>query len=178
MKQCFGKMCSAEKLVRAEKLRSIRPTPRYPGLVLSPKGEKALSPEDGKRAEKFGLAVIDCSWNRTEEIDFRHLPKNHNRLLPYLVAANPVNYGRPCKLNCAEALAAALWILGQPEQAKDLLEPFAYGEEFIRLNAELLQKYSECNSSADVVAVQNAYINGNPKRKTEKIKHEQIEPEP
>jgi pre-rRNA-processing protein TSR3 len=77
------------------------------------------------------------------------------------VAANPVNYGIPTKLSTVEALAAALYIAGFSEQAKELLSKFKWGPQFIALNVELLEDYAQAKNSADVVKVQNEYINQN-----------------
>lgn len=78
--------------------------------------------------------------------------------MPYLVAANTVNYGRPYKLNCAEALAGGLVICGFREDAELVMSKFGYGEEFLRLNAVLLEAYSKCRDGAEVIAVQERYL--------------------
>jgi pre-rRNA-processing protein TSR3 len=147
--------CTARKLARfdlAELHRSARATPR--GVVLDPHAERALSPADRELSD--GLVTLDCSWETAEAEAFR-LDGPH-RALPFLVAANPVSYGTPFRLNTVEAFAGALCILGRREQAEELLGKFRWGHTFLELNDEPLRRYAECEDSEAVVAVQEAYL--------------------
>jgi pre-rRNA-processing protein TSR3 len=149
--------CTARKLARFDLVglhRSDRATPS--GVVLNPHAERALSPADGTGTDSETLVALDCSWESAGEARFS-LPGD-NRALPYLVAANPVNFGRPFRLTTVEALAAGLVILGDRPHAERLLAKFTWGETFLELNDEPLRRYADCADSTEVVAVQGEYL--------------------
>ncbi|UCC59134.1 MAG: DUF367 family protein [Candidatus Bathyarchaeum sp.] len=159
-KQCDPKKCTTLKLKRHSLVRVVHRVRELPrgAVILDPFTPKAFSPADRERLEKRGLAALDCSWVHATEV-FDLSPHGTFRCLPYLVAANPVNYGVPTKLSTVEALAAALYITGFSEQAKELLSKFKWGPQFIALNEELLRGYAQAKDSAGIVKVQKEYIN-------------------
>ncbi|KAK9822515.1 hypothetical protein WJX74_000149 [Apatococcus lobatus] len=156
--QCDKAKCTGTRLVRQGAMQELRLGQVFPGVVLSPKGSKCVSREDADLIQRKGLAVVDCSWNRLEDVPFARTRGVAPRLLPWLVAANPVNYGRPCKLSCAEAVAAALIICGEHAAGAGVMDRFRWGHSFMSLNEELLRRYAECQTSSDVVAVQAAFL--------------------
>ncbi len=149
------KRCTAAKLVRLGEVREARSAASVPrgAIVLDPEAEKALSREDAEVAEKLGILVLDCSWER-----LRSFPKVksglRHRALPFLLAANPTNFGRPQKLSSAEALAASLYILGERAQAEHMMNRFKWGPTFIEINRERLEAYAAAETSAQVVDAQ------------------------
>jgi len=161
--QCDIKRCTGRKLSRFGLLKELRINQRFGGVVLSPMGNKCISKEDQQLLHKRGLAVVDCSWARLTDVPFVTLRCAAPRLLPWLVAANPVNYGRPCELSCVEALAAALLICGEEETANVLLSKFKWGHSFLSLNRELLKAYSECKTGEEIISVQNNWLCKNSK---------------
>ena len=66
------------------------------------------------------------------------------------MAANSVNYGRPWRLNCVEALAACFFICGHEDWAHEVLAHFSYGEPFLEINAQLLKRYAACANEDEV----------------------------
>jgi len=156
---CDIKKCSGRKLCRLRKISLLRTSQRFHGVVLSPLATRAISRDDAQLVGEKGLCVVDCSWNRLDEVPFRRLHNGHERLLPFLVAANPAHYGRPCELSCVEALSAALYITGHADKAMELLRVFKWGHAFVSLNQSLLDRYAtEGSTSADVLRVQEDYI--------------------
>jgi pre-rRNA-processing protein TSR3 len=130
----------------------------FRGIVLSPEAKVAVSPADKEILEKGGMSLIDCSWARLKDIPFKQMTSGHHRLLPFMVAANTVNYGRPFKLTCAEAAAATLYICGKADAAKVVMDEFSWGEEFLSLNKQVLDIYASCDDSTDVVKKQNEWL--------------------
>lgn len=156
--QCDPKRCTGARLVKRGLFESMPLKQPFRGLVLSPQATSSVSPADSEILELHGMSLIDCSWARLAEIPFRQMKAGHHRLLPFLVAANTVNYGRPSKLSCAEAGAATLYICGKKDAAIAILQEFSWGMEFLRLNQELLDLYASCQDADEVVMRQNEWL--------------------
>ncbi|CAI5482328.1 unnamed protein product, partial [Closterium sp. Yama58-4] len=156
--QCDSKRCTGRKLLRLRLIREMRVQQRFAGICLSPTGQRAVSRADAPLLAAKGLAVVDCSWACLGDVPFAALKSGAPRLLPWLVAANPVNYGKPCQLSCVEAMAAALYICGDKETASELLSRFKWGHAFLSLNSELLEAYAACADGAEVIAAQHRWM--------------------
>ncbi|KAG4301285.1 hypothetical protein PCANB_002458 [Pneumocystis canis] len=174
-KHCDPKRCSAKKLSRLGLLQTLKMGQRWNGIILAPNQKLFLSPKDESILKEMGVAVIECSWMRMEEIPLKNIKGNYWRacipplngyllffnlsmIVPYLVAANPVNYGLPWNLSCAEAFASCLYITGHQTLARALLSHFSWGEAFFNINLHLLDSYCACSNSDDIKTAQNVWL--------------------
>ena len=128
------------------------------GIILEPLCGKVLGPEDHEllTIKNGSLVGLDCSWAQIEPSVDKVMNRTRliPRMLPLLLAANPVNWGKPGKLTTAEALAAGLYLVGRKEQARNILGAFRWGELFFELNLEPLEAYSQAKTSSDLVELQ------------------------
>ncbi|MFW9994521.1 MAG: DUF367 family protein [Candidatus Odinarchaeota archaeon] len=163
--QCDKKKCSGFKLIKFKHRfePAIKTIPVYKmtkiprsTVVLNPLAEIFLSPADASIVYQSGITVLDCSWNQAEEIFKRKFP--YIRKLPFLIAANSVNYGVPFKLSTVEAVASALIITGFKEHGDQLLSLFKWGNSFQTLNAEPLRDYTACKDEEEVKKTIELYL--------------------
>jgi rRNA small subunit aminocarboxypropyltransferase len=158
MEQDDPRKCTASLLTRRGLAIPLRRMSRIRGdpIVLNPASPRFLLRSDAANAVRSGVIAIDCSWEKSERVFMTQFP-GASRKLPPLMAANPVNYARIGRLSTAEALGAALHIMGFKSQARELLSPFGWGETFFGLNKELLTSYARVNSEVGIVKVQLDY---------------------
>jgi len=152
---CDPRKCTVKKLERAGLLKIFTKIAQIPRntLLLDPTAEQALSP-----ADRFvrSITVLDCSWVvlDTGAVSSWRI----RRALPFLMAANPINFGKPCMLSSVEALAAALFIVGEKERAAEILSKVSWGVRFLEVNQEPLDLYAQAKDSTEVVKIQSLYL--------------------
>ncbi|KAF8918585.1 DUF367-domain-containing protein [Mucidula mucida] len=144
---CDPRRCSGKKLSRLGLIKELKVGARFRGIVVSPKGNAVISPADRDIILQGGLAVVECSWARLDD-----------PIVPYLIATNPTNYGKPWRLNCVEALAAAFYITGFDSYSEKLLSGFGWGGSFWNVNKAYFEQYKTCKSSEEISAMQETII--------------------
>ena len=154
------KKCSAKKLYRfkhADLQTIITKLPKN-CILLNPLAHQSISQEDLPIAQQHGILAVDCSWKHVDNA-FTTLDKyNHSRSLPYLLAANPINYGKPWKLSTIEAFTAALYILGATKQATQLTQLYKWAPQFIILNKQPLEDYRKAQNSTQIIKAMSQYL--------------------
>ena len=152
---CDPRKCTVKKLEKAGFLKIFTKLSQIPRntLLLDPTAEQALSP-----ADRFvrSITVLDCSWVVLDTGAVRSW--RIRRALPFLMAANPINFGKPCMLSSIEALAAALYILGEKDRAAAVLSKVNWGIRFLEVNKEPLDLYANAKNSTEIIAIQSLYI--------------------
>ncbi|WP_319377827.1 DUF367 family protein [uncultured Methanocorpusculum sp.] len=153
---CDPKKCTVKKLQKFGMINVVNKITHVPKttLLLDPTAEYVISPPDRKWVTS--ITALDCSWIVLDTTNLN--PWKNRRALPYLVAANPVNFGKPFTLTSVEAIAAALVILGEREQAETILKKFNWGLNFLKLNEEPLEEYANAKNSEEVLKIQSEYI--------------------
>ena len=69
-------------------VKTLKVGQTFQGIVLSSEAKTYLSFSDKEIVDKYGIACINCSWNRLEEIPFRSMGKNRNQVR---IISNDIN---------------------------------------------------------------------------------------
>ncbi len=157
------KKCTARKLQENGLVslhESVIGSPRR-GYLLDPRSATVLAPSDKGLISMGGsIVVLDCSWKKIDQSLQMITGRTslEGRILPLLLAANPVSWGKMGRLSSAEALGASLAILGLWDQAETVLQPFPFGMKFLDLNREPLEAYSNADSREEIGEIEGDFF--------------------
>jgi len=157
------KKCTARKMAKfySAKLHNKINTSPKRGFLLNPQSKSILGPDD-KKILNLGASIValDCSWKQIDSsLEFiKDKTRLQGKTLPIVLAANEVSWGKPGRLSTVEAFAVSLFILGKPNQAKKIMEPFRFGSQFFELNKEPLEAYANANSNMELLNIQWDYF--------------------
>jgi len=155
--------CTARKLKRFGLVIFSKKPPKNT-LFLTPYARIPISPNDKTIALGHGITAVDASWKKIEDIRRMHF--KNERKLPFLIASNPVNYGKPFRLSTAEAFSAALYIMNFKDAAEIILSKFKWGPTFLKINRDLLERYTLAKNHREVSEIEKEIINNYSKHKT------------
>ncbi|MDI6814328.1 MAG: DUF367 family protein [Desulfitobacteriaceae bacterium] len=155
-RECDPKKCTALKLGRLGLAKLVYRVSDLPAgsVFLYPFSPEVVAPGDRDIISSKGLSAVDCSWNRIGRIPSARFAGRH---LPFLLAANPVNYAIPYKLSTLEAIAAAFYITGFTEEASSVLSKMKWGETFLSLNKEPLSAYAAARDRSGVLRAEGEF---------------------
>lgn len=149
--------CTAAKLAKFRLAEPVKFIPKT-SIVLNPFSQAPVMKKDAAGAGS--VCAIDCSWERADEVlKYQRLAsKGIGRRLPAMLAANPTNYAKIGKLSSAEALAGALYILGEKKMAAAIMDKFKWGHTFLELNANLLEDYANAETEEEMARLEKEYF--------------------
>jgi pre-rRNA-processing protein TSR3 len=149
--------CTAAKLAKFRLAKSVKFIARR-SIVLNPFSNTPVIKRDSAIADS--VCAIDCSWARADEVLKRQplIARGIGRRLPAMLAANPTNYAKLGKLSSAEALAGALFILGEKPLAIEIMDKFKWGHTFLELNCNLLSDYAAAGTVGQIMQLEKDYF--------------------
>ncbi len=169
--------CTGRKLVRNGIAKGIKRLSEisHCSILLNPLANSYLKRNDRIYIESCGIVAIDVSWKQSLYLLKKALAiHTRHRVLPILIAANPINYGKPFKLSTAEAIAASLFITGFIEEANAILNEFKWGHQFLELNRYRLERYSQADSDEELDKIQKEFFNINSNNRILDLMHKLI----
>jgi len=153
------KKCTSAKLYRLGFVKQLKWKSEVPkkAVLLNPFSSRILLPSDRSYAANHGVVAVDCSWKKVDEVFARKFG-GENRRLPLLVPVNPINYGHTGMLSSLEAIAATLYITGFREYAERILKIFNWAPNFLTLNMERLENYSQEKTMDGILRLEKVYF--------------------